>query len=186
MATKKEEKAPAEGKEKVPSTPEAEKKQPKASEAKKVTKKTESAAEIDVVQGKKTLTVKRKSAEPVVKKTRKVVSTKAKKPVARDIGVDVEAPARSCEHPNCPFHGTLSARGFSWDVQIVSKKMEKTVVVMRERRHYIEKYQRFEKRSSRYYAHMPPCIDAEIGDMVKVMECRPISKGTTMVVLGRI
>jgi len=186
MATKKEEKAPAEEKEKVSSAPPAEKKQPQASEAKKVTKKTESAAEIDVVQGKKTLTVKRRSAEPVVKKARKATGARAKKPVARDIGVDVDAPERMCEDPNCPFHGTLPIRGFSWDVQIVSKKMEGTVVVMRERRHYIEKYQRFEKRSSRYFAHMPPCIDAEVGDMVKVMECRPISKGTTMVVLGRI
>ncbi|MGA1793338.1 MAG: 30S ribosomal protein S17 [Thermoplasmatota archaeon] len=186
MATKKEEKAPAAGKEKEPKVPEEVKKQPKASEAKKVTKKTESAAEIDVVQGKKTLIVKRKSTEPVVKKTRKTTGTKTKKPVARDIGIDMESPERMCEDPNCPFHGTLSVRGFSWDVQLVSKKMERTVVVMRERRHYIEKYQRFEKRSSRFFAHMPPCIDAEIGDMVKVMECRPISKGTTMVVLGRI
>ncbi|MGA1872627.1 MAG: 30S ribosomal protein S17 [Thermoplasmatota archaeon] len=186
MATKKEEKIPVEKDTKEKKVPETEKKQPKASEAKKVTKKTESAAEIDVVQSKKKLTVKRKSSEPVVKKAKRTTGKKSKQPKARDIGVDMEPPARTCEDPNCPYHGTLPVRGFSLDVQLVSKKMEKTVVVMRERRHYIEKYQRFEKRSSRFLAHIPPCIDAEIGDMVKVMECRPISKGTTMVVLGRI
>ncbi len=163
-----------------------EKKQPKASEAKKVTKKTESAAEIDVVQGKKTLTVKRKPVEkaPVVKKKAKTAADK--KAPSRDIGVDIEAPKRPCEDPHCPFHGTLPVRGFAWDVQLVSRKMDKTVVVMRERRHYIKKYQRYEKRSSRFLAHLPPCIEVDVGEMVRVMECRPISKGTSMVVIGRI
>jgi len=162
------------------------KKQPKASEAKKVTKKTESAAEIDVVQNKKTLTIKRKPADaaPMVKK--KVRTAAVKKAPSRDIGVDMEAPKRSCDDPHCPFHGTLPVRGFAWDVQLVSKKMDKTVVVMRERRHYIKKYQRYEKRSSRFLAHLPPCIDVDVGEMVRIMECRPISKGTSMVVIGRI
>ncbi len=173
MATKKEETAPEL------------KKQPKASEAKKVTKKTESAAEIDVVQSKKTMTIKRKStaASSKVKKTKIVKSKKVK---SRDIGVDIDPPTRGCDDPNCPFHGNLPVRGFSIDVQLVSNKMDRTVVVMRERRHTIQKYQRYEKRSSRYLAHMPPCLDAEVGDMVRIMECRPISKGTTKVVIGRI
>ncbi|MFO8052105.1 MAG: 30S ribosomal protein S17 [Thermoplasmatota archaeon] len=175
MATK-EEAAPAE-----------EKKQPKASEAKKITKKTESAAEIDTVQAKRTVPVKRKKKKTEVKKPLAKKTKKAKKrPKARDVGIDIEAPMKECDDPNCPFHGTLSARGFIWDVQVVSKRMDRTVVVMRERRHYIQKYQRFEKRTSRFFAHKPPCIDIEVGDMVKVMECRPLSKGTNMVVLGRI
>lgn len=167
--------------EKVEEVPEV-KKQPKASDAKKVTKKTEAAADIDTVQGKKTMPVKKK-AVPVKKPVR---TKKAKKPVSRDIGIDIEAPARSCEDENCPYHGTLPVRGFIFDVQVVSKKMEHTVVVMRERRHHIEKYQRYEKRSSRYLAHLPPCMEVQIGEMVKIMECRPISKGTTMVVIGRV
>ena len=158
------------------------KRQPKASEAKKVTKKTEAAADIDTVQGKKTLPVKRKAVgkKPVVR------SKKVKKAAHRDLGVDVEAPTKSCEDENCPFHGKLSVRGIILDVQVVNKKMDNTVVVMRERRHRIEKYQRFEKRSSRYLAHLPPCMDVNVGDMVKIMQCRPLSKNTNMVVIGRI
>ncbi|MFW3145265.1 MAG: 30S ribosomal protein S17 [Thermoplasmatota archaeon] len=102
------------------------------------------------------------------------------------MGVDITLPERECDDPNCPFHGTLPVRGFSFDVQVVSRKMERTVVVMRERRHYIKKYQRYEKRSSRFLAHLPPCLDVETGDMVRIMECRPLSKSTSMVVLGRI
>lgn len=177
MATK-EDVAPAEKKVE-------EKKQPKASEAKRITKKTESAAEIDTVQAKKTMPVKRKTAAKAKKSTVKRAVKKAK-PKAKDIGIDVDPPTKECDDPNCPFHGNLSTRGFTWDVQVVSKKMDRTVVVMRERRHYIKKYQRFEKRSSRFFAHKPPCIDIEIGDMVKVMECRPLSKGTNMVVVGRL
>ncbi len=157
--------------------------QPKASEAKKITKKTESAAEIDVVQGKKTLPVKRVNKSVVaVKRVKKA----AKAPLARNIGIEMSSPKRSCEDKNCPFHGRLSVRGISLDVQVVSTKMKGTVVVKRERRHYVKKYQRYEKRTSRYLAHLPPCIDLEVGDMVKIMECRPLSKGTSFVVLGRI
>lgn len=185
MATKEEGNAPAKKKAEE-KKPEAEKKQPKASEAKRVTKKTESAAEIDLVQDKKNIVVRRKAEESPVKKTRRVKTAKPKKAPSRDIGVDIEAPKKTCDDPNCPFHGTLSIRGFSLDVQLVSAKMDRSVVVMRERRHYIKKYQRYEKRSSRFLAHMPPCIDAEVGDMVRVMECRPISKSTTRVVIGRI
>ena len=185
MATKEEGNAPAEKKAEEKPV-EAEKKQPKASEAKKVTKKTESAAEIDVVQDKKNITVRKKAQEAPVKRVKRTRAAKPKKDPSRDIGIDIESPAKACEDPNCPFHGTLSVRGFSLDVQLVSAKMDKSVVVMRERRHYIKKYQRYEKRSSRFLAHMPPCIEAQVGDMVKVMECRPISKGTNMVVIGRI
>lgn len=166
--------------EKAEEVPEV-KKQPKASEAKKVTKKTEAAADIDTVQNKKTMPVKKKAV--TVKKPAKV--KKAAKANARDIGVDIAPPAKQCSDINCPFHGTLPVRGLTLDVQVVSKKMDKTVVVMRERRHKIEKYQRFEKRSSRFSAHLPPCMEVELGEMVKVMECRPISKGTNMVVIGR-
>ncbi|MBN1538977.1 MAG: 30S ribosomal protein S17 [Candidatus Thermoplasmatota archaeon] len=186
MATKKEEISPADKRAEASKITEAERKQPKASEAKKVTKKTESAAEIDVVQSKKTVTIRKKPEAPKARKTGRISGGRGSIIKARDIGVDIEKPSKDCDDPNCPFHGTLSVRGFSFDVQLVSKKMERTVVVMRERRHYIKKYQRFEKRSSRFFAHMPPCIEADIGDMVRVMECRPVSKGTTMVVIGRI
>ena len=162
-------------------TPEAEeKKQPVASDAKKITKKTESAAEIDAVQKKKTLPVRRP------KKMAKGRKRKIKKAPARDIGVDIEPPVKSCEDPNCPFHGTLSLRGIALDVQVVSDRMDKTKVVMRERRQFIPKYQRYEKRTSRFVVHCPPCINVQLGDMVRIMECKPLSKEKNFVIIGRI
>ncbi len=161
---------------------EPKKAQPKASDAKKVTKKTESAAEIDVVQEKKKIPVKRVSN---IGKAR-IPLKKAKKPTSRDIGIPMNPPSKRCEDPNCPFHGTLSLRGIILDAQVVSRKMDKTVVVKKERVHFVEKYQRYEKRTSRYLAHHPPCIEFEVGDMVRIMECRPLSKGVNFTVLGRV
>jgi small subunit ribosomal protein S17 len=49
--------------------------------------------------------------------------------------------------------------------------------------HYVRKYKRYEKRSSKIHAHNSPCIQAKVGDMVKIAECRPLSKSTTFVVV---
>jgi len=166
---------------------ERERKQPTTSAAKKITKKTESAAEIETVQMKKVLPVRKAEPETVMKKGTAVArAKKVKKAEAKDVGIDIPPPVRSCNDRFCPYHGTLSVRGIQLDVQLVSKKMQNTVVVKRERRHYIQKYQRYEKRTTRMFAHLPPCLDVEVGDMVRVMECRPLSKGTSMVVLGRV
>ena len=46
------------------------------------------------------------------------------------------------------------------------------------------KYERFEKRTGVLSAHLPSCIgDVEIGDSVKVMECRPLSKTVSFCVV---
>jgi len=55
--------------------------------------------------------------------------------------------------------------------------------VQRDYFHYVRKYNRYEKRSSKYHAHNPSCIQAKVGDMVKIAECRPLSKTTTFVVV---
>jgi len=153
-----------------------------AAQAKKVTKKTASAVEVDVVQMKKKLPIKR----PVAKATAAVKTRKVKAAPARNIGLGLPVPDRSCDDQFCPYHGGLSVRGIILDVQIVSRKMHGTVVCKRERRHYIKKYQRFEKRTSRYLAHLPGCMDYQVGDMVKIAECRPLSKATSFVVVGRV
>jgi small subunit ribosomal protein S17 len=54
--------------------------------------------------------------------------------------------------------------------------MDRSIVVGREYLHYIPKYERYEKRKSRYMAHSPSCLEIKVGDKVKIMECRPISK----------
>ncbi len=101
----------------------------------------------------------------------------------RDIGVAVTPPKSQCEDINCPFHGMLSVRGQIIEGVVVSDKMHKTVVVKKEYRRYIPKYERYEWRTGRYVAHNPPCINAKVGDEVKIMECRPLSKTKAFVVL---
>jgi small subunit ribosomal protein S11e len=49
--------------------------------------------------------------------------------------------------------------------------------VRRDYLHFIKKYNRFEKRHSKLSAHMSPAfLDVEIGDVVTVGQCRPLSK----------
>jgi small subunit ribosomal protein S17 len=101
----------------------------------------------------------------------------------RDIGVDVPPPKSSCEDEYCPFHGTLSVRGQIIEGVVVSDKMQKTVVVKKEYRRYIPKYERYEWRTGRYIAHNPSCIDAKVGTKVRIMECKPLAKTKSFVVI---
>lgn len=98
----------------------------------------------------------------------------------------VTPPDKSCDDPNCPFHGSLSVRGQALTGRVVSAKMEKTVVVRRDYLKYIPKYMRYERRHSKIHAHNPPCISAKEGDVVKIMECRPLSKTVSWVVVEKL
>ena len=102
---------------------------------------------------------------------------------ARDIGVDVAAPTADCTDPHCPFHGGFSVRGQIIDGQVVNTRMERSARVQREYLRYVPKYERYEKRTSSYNVHAPPCLDVQVGDLVKIMECRPISKTKSFVVI---
>jgi len=103
----------------------------------------------------------------------------------RDIGIDVKEPDRECDDVNCPFHGKLPVRGQIIEGVVVSDKAEKTVVVQRAYMKKIRKYERYEKRRSKIHAHNPPCIAAKAGDVVKIMECRPLSKTKSFVVVEK-
>ncbi len=103
----------------------------------------------------------------------------------RDIGIDVRAPEKACEDPNCPFHGSLPVRGQIIEGEVVSDRAPKTVVVVRSYLKKIAKYERYEKRRSKIHAHNPPCINARVGDMVKIAECRPLSKTKSFVVIEK-
>ncbi|KAK2517581.1 Rps11 [Columba guinea] len=62
--------------------------------------------------------------------------------------------------------------------RVVTKmKMQRTIVIRRDYLHYIRKYNRFEKRHKNMSVHLSPCFrDVQIGDIVTVGECRPLSK----------
>lgn len=103
----------------------------------------------------------------------------------RDIGIDVKPPEATCEDRNCPFHGNLPVRGQIIDGVVVSTKMDKTAVVERNYLKYHKKYERYEKRTSRYMVHNPPCLQVNVGDKVRIMECRPISKTVSFVIVEK-
>ena len=65
---------------------------------------------------------------------------------------------------------------------VVSTKGSKTAVVMVERRVLNPLYKKFVRRTKRYMAHdeMDAC---QMGERVRIEECRPISKRKTWVVL---
>ncbi|MCS7135131.1 MAG: 30S ribosomal protein S17 [Candidatus Aenigmarchaeota archaeon] len=104
----------------------------------------------------------------------------------RDIGYDVKPPEGVCSDKNCPFHGKLPTRGKILKGKVVSDKMQNTVIVRIDYLHYIPKYERYEKRKSRIPAHNPSCINAKKDDVVKIAECRPLSKTKAFVVIEKI
>lgn len=99
------------------------------------------------------------------------------------IGIEVPEPKERCEDPNCPFHGTLPVRGQILEGIVTSNKAERTITVERSFYKFIQKYERYEKRKSRITAHKPDCIQVNIGDTVKIAECRPLSKTKQFVVI---
>lgn len=103
----------------------------------------------------------------------------------KDIGIDVKPPEKECEDEKCPFHGRLRVRGILLEGVVVSDRMNRTVVVRRDYLHYLPKYERYEKRSSKIHAHNPPCINAKVGDKVLIAECRPLSKTKKFVVIEK-
>ncbi len=103
--------------------------------------------------------------------------------MAKNIGLNVPVPEKECNDVNCPFHGNLPVRGQVITGKVVSDRMQGSVVIARDYLHYVKKYKRYEKRSSKLHAHNPPCLGAKVGDTVKIAECRPISKTKTFVVV---
>ncbi|HDH41270.1 MAG TPA: 30S ribosomal protein S17 [Candidatus Altiarchaeales archaeon] len=91
-----------------------------------------------------------------------------------------------CNDVNCPIHGTLSTRGIVLEGVVTSDKMEGTVIVQRNYRIKVKKYNRYKSAKSRIPAHNPPCINAKTGDKVRIMECRKLSKTVSFVVIEKI
>lgn len=110
----------------------------------------------------------------------------AEKTTARNIGLNVKPPEDTCTDINCPFHGTLSIRGQVINGIVTSDKQQNTISVKKEFMHYVKKYERYEKRTSTYLAHCPPCINLQEGDMVRIAECRPLSKTVSFVAIEKL
>jgi small subunit ribosomal protein S17 len=58
---------------------------------------------------------------------------------------------------------------------VVSNKMDKSITVAMERKYKHPMYGKFLKKTTKFYAHDEK-NEANVGDTVKIMETRPISK----------
>lgn len=58
----------------------------------------------------------------------------------------------------------------------VTKVFSNRVVVEFERTVFVPKYERFYKKVMRLHARLPAGMNVQIGDYIKIRECRPLSK----------
>ena len=47
-------------------------------------------------------------------------------------------------------------------------------------------YERYRVKLSKLKAHNPPCIDAKVGDYVKIRQTRPLSKTKSFVIIEKM
>lgn len=103
-----------------------------------------------------------------------------------NIGIEAEKPGKSCSDEKCPWHGHLKVRGRIFQGRVESTKAAKTAVVEWDYSRLNRKYERRERKHSRTAAYKPDCIDVAAGDIVRIAECRPISKSKTFVVVEKL
>ncbi len=68
--------------------------------------------------------------------------------------------------------------------RVVSDKMDKTVTVIVERRVMHPLYKKFIRRSKKYAAHDEANV-CHVGDLVRIIECPPVSKRKSWAVIER-
>ena len=98
-------------------------------------------------------------------------------------GLALKSPSKACDDKHCPFHSGFKIRGNLFTGKVTKISSPKTARIEFIRLFYLHKYERFEKRSTRIHVHSTPCIDIKVGDQVKVMETRPISKIKNFVII---
>ncbi len=95
--------------------------------------------------------------------------------------------ASGCSDVDCHVHGNLKIRGRIFEGKVI-KKFYKRVVIEFERTNYIKKYERYKKSRTKIHARLPNCMkdSINIGDYIKVQECRPLSKIIHFAVIEKI
>jgi small subunit ribosomal protein S17 len=83
--------------------------------------------------------------------------------------------AEITNNPSTSTAETTGARRNEKVGQVVSTKMQKTIVVEIEMRKAHPKYKRVMKSNKKFYAHDEQ-NSARVGDMVRIRETRPLSK----------
>ncbi len=103
----------------------------------------------------------------------------------RNIGLDAKAPAAQCKDDKCPWHGNLPVRGQTFTGKVSTARSARTATVEWGFTVWLPKFERFERRHSHVVVHNPACIEAKAGDMVRIAECRPLSKTKKFVIVEK-
>ena len=111
---------------------------------------------------------------------------KTKKQEMKKTEKETEA-AGAMKERDCPVHGNLRTRGRIFEGRVISK-FQKRVAIEFERMVYIKKYERYSKSKTKIHARLPDCMEdlIQIGDLIKIQECRPLSKIIHFVVIGKV
>ena len=112
---------------------------------------------------------------------------KTKKPKSETGLVGTIKDNGECKDSRCHIHGNLKTRGKTFEGRVI-KKFQKRVVIEFERMVYVRKYERYSKSKTKIHARLPDCMGDKIhvGDLIKVRECRPLSKIIHSVVIEKI
>lgn len=70
----------------------------------------------------------------------------------------------------------LRTHGRIFTGRVISNVFHKTTTVEFPRQVYNSKYERFQKRRTRIKVHVPDDFEVKKGDLIKIIETRPISK----------
>lgn len=69
----------------------------------------------------------------------------------------------------------VGTRGRTFEGTVI-KKFDRRAVVEFDRTVKVQKYERFMRKKTRIHSRIPDGIQVNVGDYVKVRECRPLSK----------
>ncbi len=96
----------------------------------------------------------------------------------------VETPS---DDRDCPVHGSLKARGRVFEGRVI-RKFPKRIAIEFERMVYVKKYERYSRSRTKIHARLPICMerDINVGDLIRIQECRPLSKIIHFVVIKKI
>lgn len=92
-----------------------------------------------------------------------------------------------CTDRDCNVHGNLKTRGRFFKGTVI-KKFHKRLTIEFERMIYVRKYERYAKSKTKIHARLPACLQdkIQVGDYIKIQECRPLSKIIHFIVLGKV
>ena len=81
---------------------------------------------------------------------------------------------------------SIRTHGRTFTGVVVDARMQSTATIEWPRRKYVAKYERYEMKRTTVKAHNPKDIDAKKGDIVKISECRPLSKTKHFIIVEKV